>query len=155
IHPLSAAVDPAWEARTDWEIYKGIARAFSRAAEGHLGRERDVVLTPILHDTAGELAQATDVADWKRGECPPIPGQTMPAVSVVERDYPQTYAKFTALGPLMESIGNGGKGIAWKTDHEVQFLKQLNGTVTAPGAGEGRARIDSDIDAAEVILSLA
>ncbi|MGY5582937.1 molybdopterin-dependent oxidoreductase, partial [Vibrio cincinnatiensis] len=24
IHPLSAAVDPAWEAKSDWEIYKGI-----------------------------------------------------------------------------------------------------------------------------------
>ncbi|MGK3315462.1 hypothetical protein ACSLNM_23585, partial [Escherichia coli] len=23
IHPLSAAVDPAWESRSDWEIYKG------------------------------------------------------------------------------------------------------------------------------------
>ncbi len=23
IHPLSAAVDPAWESKSDWEIYKG------------------------------------------------------------------------------------------------------------------------------------
>ena len=23
IHPLTAAVDPVWEARSDWEIYKG------------------------------------------------------------------------------------------------------------------------------------
>ena len=29
IHPLSAAVDPAWEARSDWEIYKGFAKKFS------------------------------------------------------------------------------------------------------------------------------
>jgi len=155
IHPLSAAVDPAWEARTDWDIYKGIARKFSEVAEGLLGRERDVVLTPILHDTPGELAQALDVVDWKRGECEPVPGKTMPAVAVVERDYPQTFAKFTSLGPLMEKIGNGGKGIGWKTDHEVAFLKQLNGVVTAPGAGQGHAKIETDIDAAEVILSLA
>ncbi len=57
IHPLSAAVDPAWEARTDWDIYKGIAKAFSDIAPEVLGVETDVVLTPILHDTAGELAQ--------------------------------------------------------------------------------------------------
>jgi nitrate reductase alpha subunit len=155
IHPLSAAVDPAWESRTDWDIYKNIAGKFSGVAEGHLGCERDVVLTPILHDTPGELAQPIEVADWKQGECPPIPGKTMPSIAVVERDYRQTYAKFTSLGPLMESIGNGGKGIGWKTEHEVAFLKQLNGVVTAPGAGLGRARIDSDIDAAEMILSLA
>lgn len=28
IHPLSAAVDPAWESKSDWEIYKGIAKVF-------------------------------------------------------------------------------------------------------------------------------
>ena len=33
----------------------------------------------------------------------------MPAVVAVERDYPNTYARFTALGPLMTTIGNGGK----------------------------------------------
>ena len=29
IHPLTAAVDPAWESRTDWDIYKGIAKQLS------------------------------------------------------------------------------------------------------------------------------
>ncbi len=32
IHPLTSAVDPAWEAKSDWEIYKGIAKAFSRVS---------------------------------------------------------------------------------------------------------------------------
>lgn len=40
-----------WESRSDWEIYKTIARRFSELAVGHLGVERDVVLTPILHDS--------------------------------------------------------------------------------------------------------
>ena len=37
IHPLSAAVDPAWEAKSDWEIYKAIAKKFSEVCVGHLG----------------------------------------------------------------------------------------------------------------------
>ena len=53
IHPLTSAVDPVWEARNDWDIYKGIAKAFSAVAPEVLGVEKDVVLTPILHDTAG------------------------------------------------------------------------------------------------------
>ncbi|MBX9701707.1 MAG: nitrate reductase subunit alpha, partial [Acetobacteraceae bacterium] len=57
IHPLSAAVDPAWESRTDWAIFRGIARRFSELAPGHLGVEKDVVLAPLMHDTAQELAQ--------------------------------------------------------------------------------------------------
>ena len=62
-----------------------------------LGVEKDVVLTPIMHDSAGEIAQPFDVKDWKKGEIDPIPGKTMPAVTVVERDYPNLYKRFTSL----------------------------------------------------------
>ena len=120
-----------------------------------LGVEQDVVLTPILHDTPAEIAQALDVKDWKRGECEPVPGKTMPAVTVVERDYPNLYKRFTSLGPLMSKLGNGGKGMAWNTEHEVDFLKRLNGVVTDEGPTKGLPKIESDIDAAEVILTLA
>lgn len=155
IHPLSAATDPAWESRTDWEIYKGIAKKFSEIVQGHLGVEKDIVTVPLLHDTPGELAQPFDVKDWKKGECDAIPGKTMPNIMVVERDYPNTYRKFTSLGPLLENMGNGGKGIGWDTKDEVEFLRKLNHTVTEPGVSQGQPRIDSAIDAAEVVLSLA
>ena len=97
----------------------------------------------------------SDVKDWKRGECEPVAGKTMPAVTVVERDYPNLYKRFTSLGPLMSKLGNGGKGMAWNTEHEVDFLKRLNGVVTDEGPTKGLPKIDSDIDAAEVILTLA
>lgn len=112
------------------------------------------MLAPIAHDTPGELAQPFDVQDWKRGECEPVPGRTMPNVTVVERDYPNTYARFTSLGPLMDMLGNGGKGIGWNTQDEVKLLGELNYTV-ADGAAQGRPRIDTALDAAEVILALA
>src|SRR3974390_3147275 len=79
----------------------------------------------------------------------------MPAVTVVERDYPNLYKRYTSLGPLMQKLGNGGKGLSWNTEHEVDLLKALNGVVTEEGATKGLARINSDIDATEVILSLA
>ena len=154
IHPLTAAVDPAWEARSDWEIYKGIAKAFSKVAPEVLGIEKDVVLNPIMHDSPNEIAQAFEPKDWKKGECEPIPGKTMPTVTVVERDYPNTYARFTSLGPLMDKLGNNIKGIAWNTEHEVEHLRHLNGVHTE-GPTKGMARIVSDIDATEVILMMA
>lgn len=154
IHPLTSAVDPVWGARSDWEIYKGIAKAFSEVAPEILAKETDVVLAPILHDTPGEIAQALDVKDWKRGEVDPIPGKTMPQVAVIERDYPNLYQRFTSLGPLMTKLGNGGKGISWNTEHEVDFLGRLNGKVEG-GATDGLPQIETDIDAAEVILTLA
>ncbi|MCC7310917.1 MAG: nitrate reductase subunit alpha, partial [Sulfuritalea sp.] len=154
IHPLQAAVDPAYESKTDWEIFKSIARKLSEIVPGYLGVETDVVQLPLQHDSPGELAQP-QVRDWKAGECDLIPGKTAPAYIAVERDYPNLYKRFTALGPLMEKIGNGGKGISWDTKVEVHHLKALNGTVTEEGATSGLARIDTAIDAAEVILMLA
>ena len=155
IHPLSKAVDPAWESRSDWDIFKGITRAVSDMAPGVLGVEQDLVLVPTLHDTPGELAMPFDVRDWKRGECEPVPGRTMPSVVVVERDYPNLYKKFTSLGPLLEKLGNGGKGVQWDTKDEVQFLGDLNQRVREPGVSLGRPQIESAIDACEVILHLA
>ena len=155
IHPLSAAVDPAWEARSDWEIYKGFAKKFSELCVGHLGVEREVVLTPLMHDSPGELGQALDVRDWKRGQCKLIPGKTAPGITVVERDYPNVFKRFTALGPLMNKAGNGGKGIAWNTQTEVKQLGELNGLVREEGVTKGMPKIDSDIDACEVVLQLA
>jgi nitrate reductase alpha subunit len=154
IHPLSAAVDPAWESKSDWEIFKAIARKFSEVAPEVLGVEQDVVLTPIQHDSAGELAQPFDVKDWFNGECDLIPGKTGPQITLVERDYLNLYARFASLGPLMEKVGNGGKGISWNAAEDVERLKAITGEV-AEGPTAGLARIETDIDACETILTLA
>ncbi|MCL5256078.1 MAG: nitrate reductase subunit alpha [Gammaproteobacteria bacterium] len=155
IHPLTAAVDPVWEARSDWEIFKGIAKEFSRVCVGHLGVEKDLVTVPMQHDTPNELAQPYGVKAWWKGECEPVPGQTMPNLVEVERDYPNTYHRFTSLGPLMDKLGNGGKGINWNTQDEVDFLGKLNRKHVEEGANQGRPKIETAIDACEVILSLA
>jgi nitrate reductase alpha subunit len=154
IHPLSEAVAPLWQSKTDWEIYKGIAKKFSELSKDYLGVQQDLVLTPLMHDTPQELGQPFDVQDWKKGECAPIPGKTMPAMTVVERDYGAIYAKFTAIGPLLENVGNGGKGIAWQTAHEVDVLRGLN-KVVQDGVAQGQPKLNTAIDAAEMILTLA
>lgn len=155
IHPLSEAVNPLWESRTDWEIYKGLAKKFSEIATDYLGVRKDVVLTPLMHDTPEELGQPFDPRDWKKGECEPIPGKTMPKVSVVERDYGAIYEKFTSIGPLLETLGNGGKGMNWDTAKEVEFLRKLNKTRGGEGITKNQPRLDTAIDAAEMILTLA
>jgi nitrate reductase alpha subunit len=155
IHPLSVAVDPAWQSRSDWDIYKGFAKKFSELCVGHLGVERDMVLTPIMHDTPAEMAQPFGVQEWKKGEIDLIPGKTAPAFTVVERDYPNVYKRFTAIGPLMNKVGNGGKGISWDTKIEVTQLGQLNGLVTDAGVTCGMPKIETDIDACEFILQFA
>jgi nitrate reductase / nitrite oxidoreductase, alpha subunit len=154
IHPLTAAVDPAYESKSDWEIFKAIARKFSAVAPEVLGVESDVVAVPIMHDTPAEIAQ-DQVRDWKRGECELIPGKTAPNFVAVERDYPNLYKRFTALGPLMDKLGNGGKGIGWDTSDEVHHLRDLNDPVLDEGVSRGMPQIQTAIDACEVILTLA
>ncbi len=155
IHPLSRAVDPAWESRSDWDIFKGLSKKFSELCDGHLGIEDDLVSVPILHDTPGEISQALDVKDWKKGECEAIPGKSMPGLVEVKRDYPNLYKMFTSVGPLMEKLGNGGKGIGWQTGEEIDLLRGLNKVVREEGISKGQPKLETAIDAAEVILTLA
>jgi nitrate reductase alpha subunit len=155
VHPFNEAVPPPWEAKTDWQIFNLIARKFSELAEDHLGTRTDMVSAPLLHDTPEELAQPGGlVKDWRKGECEAIPGKTMPKLIPVERDFTAVGEKMNALGPLTEKLGTGAKGVTWKPGPEVEELKNRNGTVRS-GAGEGRPAINSDIDAAEIILALS
>ncbi len=158
IHPLSAAIDPVWESRSDWEIYKGIAIKFSDIVKRFNcfnEVEKDVVLTPLLHDTPGELGQSLDVKDWKLNEIDLIPGKTMPNISVVDRNYHSIDLQFMSLGPLLKQFGNGCKGLSWKTSDEIDLIGKINGVVADDGISKGLPKIDTAINAAEIILLLA
>lgn len=154
IHPFNPAIDPPWETRTNWEQFKIIAEKFSALAEDHLGTIRDLVATPLMHDTPDEIAQA-EVLDWRRGECEPVPGKTLPNLTVVTRNYADTYRMMTALGPLAETAGVGAKGVVWKAVQEVPALKAALGTAAAHGVSRGRPAMDTGKQAAETILMLA
>jgi len=156
IHPLDAAVDPAWESKSDWQIFKVIAKRFSELAEKHLGTRKDVIALPMQHDSPAALAQPFgEVKDWKRGECEPVPGKTLPGLITVERDFPNTYKKYTALGPLMIKAGNGVKGLAWNTELEYEQLKKLNGVIRDEGITKGMPSLEEDIFVCDTVLQMA
>ncbi len=155
IHPFSRAVDPIWESRTDWDIFKGLAEKFSILSKGHLGNETDVVLLPLQHDTPMELSETRDAKDWKNSNLEIKPGINFSKIITLKRNYPETYNRFTSLGPLMKTMGNGGKGINWNTEAEIELLGLLNTTKSEEGETKGLPKIETDIQAAEVILSLA
>jgi nitrate reductase alpha subunit len=111
MHPLGEAVPPCWESKTDWDIFKTLAQKVSEMSQRHFPEPfRDLVATPLLHDTPDELAQP-EVQRWFEGECDPIPGKTMPRFSVVERDYQNLYNKFCSLGPRLREEGVEDRGI--------------------------------------------
>ena len=60
IHPLTAAVDPVWECKSDWEIYKAIAKKLSEVAPEVLGLEKDVVALETLWDARRAALAALD-----------------------------------------------------------------------------------------------
>ena len=131
------------------------AKAFSTLAATHLGKRRDVVAAPLLHDTPDELAYPHGrVTDWKAGDCDPVPGRTMPKLVPVERDYAAIYDKMTALGPLLDTLGATTKGVTFHVSRELEYLKRKNGVVRG-GAADGRPSIARDVQACEAILALS
>lgn len=133
IHPLSAAVKPSWESKSDWDIFKNIAEITSEFAKTYIPLPvKDIVNVPISHDSVGEISQ-TSVKDWSLGECEPIPGKTMHNILVLERDYTQIYNKFISLGPNVRN-GMGAHGSSYDcTDYYNEMLndkghlQQVNG----------------------------
>jgi nitrate reductase alpha subunit len=151
VHSFIPAIPPPWQTRTDWDAFMTIAQAFSRLAQDHLGTRMDVVAAPLLHDTPDEMANPYGrVRDWKRGECEPIPGQTMPKLVPVERDYTAIADKMASLGPLLDTLGATTKGVTFQVGKELDYLREKNGV-----ARNGRPSIARDVHACEAILALS
>ncbi len=155
VHAFNAAITPPWEARSDYDAFVALARVFSTLAAEHLGVRHDLVATPLAHDTPGETAQPGGrVSDWTIGQCPPVPGKTMPALAVVERDYAAIGDMMCALGPNVERLGTTVKGITVTPDAEVELLRGLNGIVSG-GPADGRPCLTTAQHACEAILALS
>lgn len=153
IHPLSAAVPPSWESKTDWDIFKILAGKVSELAQTHLPEPvRDLVAMPLQHDTPAEMAQP-HIRDWGKGECEPIPGVTMPNFVLTERDYVNLGKRFISLGPKVQKEGLAIHGIHWKADDLYQEL--LDSKPTTSWNGQKYPSLEAARDAANVILHLA
>ncbi|MCK6649307.1 MAG: molybdopterin-dependent oxidoreductase, partial [Bacteroidia bacterium] len=71
IHPLSAAIAPVWESKSDWQIFQLIAKTVSEMAKNYLPTPvKDVVNLPLSHDSIDEISQPK-LQDWYKGECEP------------------------------------------------------------------------------------
>jgi nitrate reductase / nitrite oxidoreductase, alpha subunit len=155
VHAFNQAIAPPWEAKSDWEAFSRLAQEFSRLAARHLGVRTDLIAAPLQHDSPDEIAQPFgEVRDWKRGECEPAPGRTMPKLVAVERDYPHVADRWAALGPMLEQLGSQVKGATWKPTDEVAELRAKNGTVRR-GVAAGRPSLARVEQACEAILALS
>ncbi len=155
VHSFNPAISPPWQSKTDWEAWKAIAKKFSELAVDHLGTRRDVVAKPLWHDTPEAMATVHGVVkDWRKGECEPVPGKTLPVLAVVEREFAKTYEKMTSIGPLLESVGMLTKGVPYAVNREVDILRRRNGVVHH-GAGAGQPKLETDIHVADAILHLS
>ncbi len=143
IHPLSEAVPPSWESRSDWEIFKSIAKRTSQLAGRHLPNQvMDVVMSPLAHDSPDELAQPT-MQDWGRGECEYVPGKTGPKLSFVERDYQHLYERFISLGPKVRSDGLGAHGVKYDcADFYDELVRDTGNIEGGSGRVLGRGHVE-------------
>ncbi|MFG1733604.1 nitrate reductase subunit alpha [Paenibacillus sp. 843] len=157
VHPFNPAVDPLWESRSDWDIYRTIAEVFSDMAKTHLpGIYKDLVTTPLSHDSISEIAQPYgEVKDWRKGEIEAIPGKTMPNLTVVERDYTKIHDKYITLGPNLATGKVGAHGVSFSVAEEYEELKRLNGTYFDDTIKNGLPKLHTARNAADAILNLS
>ncbi|MCP3856865.1 MAG: nitrate reductase subunit alpha [Actinomycetia bacterium] len=155
INPMQAAVPPAWESKSDWQIFTTLAKKVSEMAGGHLpaGAE-DVIMQPLVHDSPDEIAQA-QMGDWRTGEVEAIPGKTMPRFKVVKRDYAHLYEQMTSLGLGVRNNGVAAHGLRMQVDDFYDELarKQPDRRSGTDGAPR-RPSLERDREVCEAILAL-
>lgn len=153
IHPLSQAVPPCWESKSDWAIFKEVARKFSELASPHFPDPvEDLIALPLAHDSAAEIAQP-DMRQWIRGECEAVPGQSMPSFKIVQRDYKNVYKQFISFGPLARDNPIGAHGTSYSIKEEYDaYLKTHR---TESWDGETFPSLDRDVDVCDAILHFA
>ena len=141
VHAFTPAIDPPWEAKTDFDAFHLLARKLSGLAKTHLGTRRDLVTVPLQHDTPGELGRPGGRATGTR-----------PVVTVVERDYTAIADKLAAVGPLADTLGFTVKNVTYRLEEQTERLARANGVMLG-GAADGRPAIDTDEKFAEAILT--
>ncbi|MFD7918757.1 nitrate reductase subunit alpha [Streptomyces sp. NPDC059740] len=139
VHAFSPAINPPWQARTDFDIFHGLAAKISELARGRLEEAWDLVPTALQHDTPGEA---------------PAAGPTRPQYTLVHRDYTALADRLAALGPLPESEGMQVRGVTVHTAEETRWLARRCGTAR-DGAARGRPLLDTDVKLCEAILALS
>ncbi|MGI5472786.1 nitrate reductase subunit alpha [Streptomyces sp. CA-132043] len=155
VHSFNPAIDPPWQARTDHDTFQALAEAFSGLAARHLGVRHDVVATPHQHDTPAELGDPMGAAhDWRAEATAPVPGRTMPALTVVERDYGAVADRMRTLGPLAGDKGLTAKGLTYDVGEELAELARRCGTARG-GSADGRPLLDTAEKMCEAVLALS
>ena len=155
IHPLSAAIAPVWESKTDWEIFRALAKATSDLAKTHFSEpQKDIVTAPLAHDTADEITQP-HIKDWYLGETEAVPGKTMHKLAVVDRDYTKIYEKFITLGDNIKSTGLSAHGNHYQCDDVYEEMIESNHFPVRKMDGKVYPSIEEDIDAANAVLELS
>ena len=153
IHPLAPAVPPCWESKSDWDIFELIAEKFSEMSERHFPEPvRDIVASPLAHDSPAEIAQAK-MQDWSKGECEAIPGKTMPNLKVVTRDYKNLYNQYISFGPAARENGLSAHGTSYQIKDFHDEMLETHPTVT--WGGKKYLSLKKDIQVANIILNLA
>ncbi|QIW22794.1 nitrate reductase subunit alpha [Sulfolobus sp. S-194] len=158
VHPFNPAINPPWEARSDWKIFVGLAKKFSEMASKYLpDKVIDAVYVPFMHDTPGELASPETELDTVD---PPssgvvarreklIPGNNMGNIVLIERHYSKIYEMMITLGPLVKDKKLSFFGIEVNYSKEYEELKEELGSL------EERPLLDEDKKVAETMLRLS
>lgn len=155
IHPLSEAIPPVWESKSDWQIFQSLAKKISEMAPKYLPEiMKDVVNVPLSHDSADEISQPR-LLDWSKGECEPIPGKTMHKLAFVDRDYSKIYLKFISLGKGVATGGLGAHGNNYNCEDVYEEMLGHRQHIQKWADGNEYPSLKDDVEAINAVLKLS
>lgn len=154
IHPLSAAIPPVWESKTDWNIFRDLASKVSELSRTHMPKPvTDIVTAALSHDSIDEISQP-NMRDWAKGEVDAVPGKTMHKLALEERDYTRIHDKFISLGPNVRAKGLGAHGNQYQCEDFYDDMLTWRDHVQVVD-GKEYPSLKEDVEAIEAVLHLS
>ena len=155
---------PVWEAKSDWEIFKALARKVSELAPSVFpGPVEDLVASPLMHDTPDEIAQPK-VLDWAAGRVRGGAGKehAAPARGAARLREPRQQVRLPGApgAPGRHRWATGSPSHARSSTRSFCKARwaepRIRGTADAcAGDGETYPSLEDALDAANALLYLA
>ena len=107
VHAFTPAIDPPWEAKSDFDTFHSIAQRLLRAGQDAPRRSQGPGQRAACSTTprGRRRSQAASCATGGAATSRPCPARPCRCSQVVERDYTAIADKLAAVGPLADSLG--------------------------------------------------
>ena len=156
IHPLSAAVAPVWESKSDWEIFKALAHATAEMAKKKMpGKHKDVVAIAAEPRHRWTRSRSRRSRTGTSASARPSRARRCTSSASSSATSPSSTSKFITFGEGVKKSGLGGHGNHYMCEDAYDEMLASKHFPKETMDGKVYPSLKEDTHAANVLLHMS